>query len=157
MNTNELKTLKGNFLLVTKTKVKLNKKDKAGNKNELPELFKVSYQEVILGADYETAVNEALQQECKEADFKAGSRTWGERDGNFVIKGDSTYLSCILVKNVSKHFEDADGEHYEEDSFKQFYPAKKESNGQGLDNAVQYRNYKMENVIAFMEIIGDQE
>ena len=57
--------------LVTKTEVKLLKKDKEGNKNELPKIYKIANQIVLVNKSYAKAVNEQRERENKVADFVA--------------------------------------------------------------------------------------
>ena len=64
--TNETK-----LYLVTKTEVKLMKKDKDGNKNELPKIYKIANQIVLVNKSYEKSVNEQREKEGKTADFVA--------------------------------------------------------------------------------------
>lgn len=143
----------------TKTAVKMNKKDVATKKipNPLSEAYKITNFKADINFDYEDRVNDARLVEGKEMSFEAQQAKWGtfvskslnEKDGNFYLKlipkdkiGATTYCK-------------ADGELVDYLALDPFIPkpAAKKPSGQGLENPVPYRTYKLDSII-YIEIPG---
>jgi hypothetical protein len=138
-------------VITTRTVVKLNKKDVATKSISNPhaEVIKVSKQLVLLNPLYEKAVNDALVNDGKEADFQAGERQWGENVGNGVVqKGDDFYVSFIWQETIDKSEYHADGQLIDYADIQQFVPIKKPS----TTPDVGFRSVKVANIIS-LEIL----
>lgn len=134
-------------IITTKTVMKLLKKDKEGNKNELGTIYRIAKSNVTFGKAYTEAVNEQRIAEKKADDFVAEERKWGERDGIFLTKGDAQYVTAILNSSLGSSYVKEDGTPIEHDAFKQFIStAASSSNNQGLEQAVLVRTYKLESI-----------
>jgi hypothetical protein len=139
-------------IITTRTVVKMNKKDVATKTEANPyvEVIKVAKQLVTLNPLYESAVNEELIAEGKEADFKAGERQWGENSGNGIVQnGDTFYVSYLWNENIDKTQYIADGNEVSYDVFARFVPVKKVSSTPDVG----FRNVKVDNIIA-LEILA---
>lgn len=149
-----LYTNKETFLkIVTKTPVKLLKKDKEGNKNDLPEIFKEQTQQVVINRPYEKAVNAALQVEGKESDFESQGRNWGISAGAIVEHANGTrYLSYILIDSGSSKYFDDTGKEYAKADFERFVSTAKKTSSQGLDDEVKARTVKFDNIVSVQRL-----
>ena len=135
--------------IAIRTPVKLLKKDKEGNKNELLPIFKTQSQRVVINKAYEAAVNEQRTTESKEANFESNGRSWGEQTNAIVTKEDGTqYLSYILLENISTPvYAYENGDAVEKEVFEKFMSQSKPSTSQGVDKVVQARTVKLENIV----------
>lgn len=138
-------------VVVTRTPVKMNKKDVATKEipNPFTEVFKVQTIEVELNADYEQKVNDQRLLEGIAQDFVAGSRNWGKRvNGSIVEKQGQLYLHCIVGKKVGKaKYETKSGRAVDYSEFAAFVPKYNGTPSQELENEVQVRDFKLQNVI----------
>lgn len=141
--------------VVSKTELKMNKKDIATKQtpNPYPIAYKVSLFEADINFDYEDRVNDARLVEGKEQSFEAGEAKWGQYvSKSLTKKDDQYYMKLVPTKSLTKTtYEDADGKALDYDSLKPFVPVRKESasTSQGLDNAVQFRAFKLDSIIHF--------
>jgi len=112
---------------------------------------------VSLGNDYQTAVNNRLLAEGKDADFKAKSSYCGPvADNKLVYKhheADKWYLRvypnlCKSLKTVVRYF-DANGTEITEQweaLREEFFKLPSTNERQGLENPIKVNNYSLENV-----------
>ena len=149
MNLEQLKNIteESTLLIVTKTLVKLNKKDKEGNKNELGEIFKTCQHKVVVNRSYQAAVNEALKAEGKEANFVAQERNWKEssQSGCVIEKNGENYLSCIVLSSGVPVYTNSEDEVITKEVFQAFMPTKKPSSNNG---GVDARTFKFSSIIS---------
>lgn len=132
--------------ILTRTSVKLLKKDSSGNANQLGEVYKVAEHVVVVGKSYQEAVNEQRTVESKEADFVAEGRVWGVNSGIFVMRGEEQYLNTILVSSKTIRYENEDGE-VATDSVYRFMSKSKPSSRQGVDELVKVRTFKLSSIL----------
>ena len=141
--------VKGN--IVTRTPVKMNKKDVATKSIENPNgaVYKVQTINVELNAEYEIKVNTARMLEGKEQDFEVEARKWGVHNNKSIIeKNGQLYLQVIEGDRIgSPVYETEDGVEVKYDDLKPFIPAYNASAKQGLEDEVKVRTFKLENVI----------
>jgi hypothetical protein len=149
-----LYTTKETFLkLVTRTPVKLLKKDKEGNKNDLPEIFKEQTQQVVINRPYEKAVNAALAAEGKTASFETQGRNWGIGAGAILEHENGTrYLQYILIDSGDVRYTDDEGKAYTKDDFQRFMSTAKKSSSQGLDEEIKVRSVKFDNILSVQRL-----
>lgn len=131
----------------TKTAVKLLKKDKEGNKNLLPNIYKIATSVVVVNKSYEKAVNEIRQQEEKSVDFVAEGRVWGEAKGALIENNGAVYLNAILVDTIGSEYFTENGDPISINEFQQFFSTAKSVSRQGTDEEVKVRNYKIESIL----------
>lgn len=138
-------------VVVTRTPVKMNKKDVATKQiaNPFAEVFKVQTIEVELNADYEQKVNDQRLLEGVAQTFEAEGRAWGKRiNGSIVEKQGQLYLHCIVGKKIGKaRYETKTGRSVEYSEFAAFVPNYNSNPKQALENDVQVRDFKLQNVI----------
>ena len=136
------------LLIKIRTTVKLLKKDKEGNKNDLPPILKYQIQRVLLNKNYSDMINEVREMEGVKADFKSEGRKWGTTDGAIVTHEDGTeYLSYILLGSVGKPtYKFDDGSDVDFSVFEKFMPAKKVVD-KGPDDLVSPRTVKVSNIV----------
>lgn len=141
--------VKGN--IVTRTPVKMNKKDVATKTIENPNgaVYKVQTINVELNAEYEIKVNTARMLEGKEQDFEVEARKWGVHNNKSIIeKNGQLYLQVIEGDRIgSPVYETEAGVEVKYDDLKPFIPAYNASAKQGLETDVKVRTFKLENVI----------
>lgn len=139
--------------VVSKTELRMNKKDVATKQtpNPYPIAYKVSLFEADVNFDYTDKVNDARLLEGKEQSFEAQEAKWGDYvSKSLTKKDDQYYMKLVPTKSLTKtSYEDADGKALNYDDLKPFVPVKKEYTGQGLDNAVQFRAFKLDSIIHF--------
>ncbi len=136
--------------LRTKTRVKLLKKDKDGNKNTLGDVWRIKDTKVTLGKTYAVAVNERRAAEHKATDFVPQDRKWGVRDGVFIKRGDELYVQAIVDDDsrVATYVVD-DGTQIEQEVFAPFVSAaSSQTSLQGVEEVVRTRTYKLESILA---------
>lgn len=149
---------------VTKTAVKLNKKDVATKQIPNPhgDIFKITLLKGEINFDYEDKVNDARLVEGKTQDFVAASARNGlEYHSNALSVKDSTfYLRVIPERRITEPFyEKANGEKILLDDIKPFMPVAKPSASSGrqdLEKAIPFRTYKLDSII-HMKIDGVME
>lgn len=139
--------------IVSKTELRMNKKDVATKQipNPTPVAYKVSLFEADVNFDYEDKVNDARLLEGKEQNFEAQEAKWGEYVSKSLTKKDDTYyLKVVPTKSLTKTtYEDADGKKLDYSTLEPYVPVRKEYTGQGLDNAVAFRAFKLDSIIHF--------
>lgn len=140
--------------IVLRTPVKLNKKDKAGNPNELEPIFKLQEQIIVINRDYAEAVNEQRKDENKVADFTSNGRNWGTQANAIITKDDGTeYLSYILTEQSAKPvYVYGNNVEVDKEVFEPFMPASKPSTKQDVANEVKARTAKLENVLTWEKL-----
>ncbi len=132
----------------TKTLFKLLKKDKNGNKNPYGDIWRVATSKITVGKPYTDVVNEVRATEHKPVDFEAQPRRWGIGDGIFVIKGDDRYLRAIFDSSIESCLVNEDGKPIKYQDIVQFIStANTQPKSQGIDEVVQYRNYKLSSIV----------
>jgi len=140
--------------LITRTEVKMNKKDVATKSIANPYLgaVKITTMIVELAPQYESAVNEQRTAENKEADFEASSRKWGTSIGNGIVENNGKlYVSFIAKEHVLTNYMLGD-QIIDKSELEPFMPKKKDSGTQNLENAVVFRTIAAENIME-LEII----
>jgi len=138
--------------IVTRTPVKLNKKDVATKTmpNPFEVVYKIQTVEVDIGADYQDKVNDArLLEGDLDKSFRSGERAWGEHVNKAIVENDGQfYLNVIEVAKVgSPVYELLDGTRVDYSVFEAFVPEYKGSVKQRLQDEVKVRSFKLENVI----------
>ncbi len=146
---NTLKSIKSetNLSLVTKTVVKLLKKDKEGNKNEFGVIYKIAKSDVVVGKDYQQSVNDQRIVEGKVDDFIASERKWGDNEGIFVTKGDQLYLNTILIGTKTIQYVNENGVVVDKNQFKQFVSTPTSASRQQLDDEIKVRTFKIDSIV----------
>lgn len=140
--------------LLTKTEVKLLKKDKDGNKNLLPKIFKIATQKVVVNKSYEKAVNEQREKEGKSVDFVAEAAGWGgEAKGATFEYNGAHYLKAILLESIGSTYQTEHGDAISVDEFKQFFSTAKSPSRQQVEEEVKVRKFKVESILSF-EIVN---
>ncbi len=139
-----------NLNLRTKTEVKLLKKDKEGNKNTLPKIYKISNQKVVVNKSYTEAVNEQRDIEGKATDFVAEAVKFdGVATGCTFEYNGQHYVKAILLETIGSTYQTENGDAINIDQFKQFFSTAKSSSRQQLDEEVKVRKYKIDSILAF--------
>jgi hypothetical protein len=132
--------------VVMRTPVKLKKTG-----NPYQEVFKVQTVVVDLNVSYEQKVNEErmIQNGDTSETFKAQARKWGVHvNGAIIEKEDKFYLSAIEVSKIGTPIYEHNGSTLEHAQIEPFLPSVSASSGKhGLEEAVKYRNYKLDNII----------
>lgn len=115
-------------------------------------VLKVSFVGGLIGYNYENSVNNQLDREDKETNFKSQSRTWGVRDEehSFLVhhKGES-YLSVKVQQTNKKpiYLDKVSGKVIPTESLLPYLPKSKKPNTQrDLDKEVIVRDYKVSNL-----------
>ena len=138
-------------VIVTRTPVKMNKKDVATKQiaNPFAEVYKVQTIEVELNADYEQKVNDQRLIEGAAQNFEAEGRSWGKHvNGAIVEKNGQFYLHTILIGKVGKaKYETASGREVNYDDLLPFIPVYNSNPKQQLEDDVKVRDFKLSNVI----------
>lgn len=139
-----------NLNLLTKTEVKLLKKDKEGNKNTLPKIYKISNQKVVVNKSYTEAVNEQRDIEGKATDFVAEAVKFdGVATGCTFEYNGQHYVKAILLETIGSTYQTENGDAINIDQFKQFFSTAKSSSRQQLNEEVKVRKYKIDSILAF--------
>ncbi len=140
--------------LVTKTEVKLLKKDKDGNKNELPKIYKIANQIVLVNKSYEKSVNEQREKEGKAADFVAEAVKFsGPQTGCVFEYQNNYYVNAILLETIGSTYVTENLEPIELDQFKQFFSTAKSTSRQQVEEEIKVRKFKVDSIISF-EIVN---
>jgi hypothetical protein len=140
--------------MITRTEVKMNKKDveTKTTPNPFGTVYKITTQIVELAPKYESAVNDQLSTEGKEASFEASERKWGTNKGNGIVENNGkTYVSFIAKEHVLTSYIHNDVV-IDKKEFVAFVPVKKPSATQGTDKEVVFRSVSLENIMS-VEII----
>lgn len=140
--------------MITRTEVKMNKKDVATKSIPNPYVgaVKVTTQIVELAPKYEAAVNEQREAEGKEADFQASARKWGTNLGNGLVENNGKiYVSFIAKEHVLNSYLFGD-KVIEKSELDAFIPPKKPNDKQGVESAITFRNISAENIMS-LEIL----
>ena len=134
--------------IITRTEVKMNKKDIKTKTIQNPYVgaVKVTTQIVELNPQYEKTVNEQLTTENKESDFEASSRKWGQNIGNGLVENNGKmYVSFIPKKHILNTYMLGD-KIIEKTELDSFIPIKKDKNDQGTETPVLFRTISLENI-----------
>lgn len=146
---NNTTPVRGN--IVTRTPVKMNKKDVATKQIANPHgaIYKVQTINVELNPAYEMQVNTERMLEGKEQDFEAEARKWGVHvNGGIIERNGQLYLHTIEEEKIgSPVYQTEGGKPIAYNEFAPFLPAYVPSKKQGLKNDVKVRTFKLENVI----------
>lgn len=107
---------------------------------------KITRQNVMIGFDYENAVNNQRSREEVEAEFKSAPRRWGKRvDLKTVEHKGAIYLTTATLNHYSTVYK-ADGELIETEAILPHLPKKYTTSRQGLEKKIIYRDFKAENI-----------
>lgn len=129
-------------------------------------LRKISKQAVVMGFDYEKAMNRRLEKLGQEPNYKAKPRTWGTKEGKALITyNDSFYVEMQSISTYEKKYILPCGKEVEEKEIEPFKNAKgkkeelEEKSPEELanmsedeikkfilDNKIAYRNPKFESI-----------
>lgn len=149
-----------NATIVSRTQVKMNKKDVATKTQQNPrsEAWKVSLFNAEINSSYEDKVNDKRLLEGVQPTFEAKASKWGETASKSLDTLDGQYyLKVIPGKNISEStYEDSDGNKIDYKELAPYIPSrpvKTASEHQGLEEAVQFRKYKIDS-IAYFSIPG---
>ena len=105
--------------------------------------------------DYESSVNNQLDREGKEADFKAAPRSWGQHVDNWIEHKGNYYLP-IKVQGHSDPIFIHEGNKIDKEVLKPFlYESHKPHTQEELDKEVVVRDVKIEN-IRVIRILGGE-
>ncbi len=147
--------------IVTKTLLKMNKKDVAtkSQPNPYSAVWKIQTKHVVLNPKYEQAVNEQRAVEEKTEDFEAKQRKWGVPVGpGLLMKDGAFYLKMIVESTETPLYALVQPDStdistmIEYDLLKPFVPVSSSPSSQGVDDAVKFITTKMENVL---HILGE--
>lgn len=133
------------------TNVKLNKKDASRTIANPFEggVSKTQTFTITLNKDYQQAVNEQRTEEGKKADFEAQARKWGSHVCKSIVsKGDDLYLAGIVTGNVGapKYRCKTTGREVNLNEISPFQGASSTNKSQGVDEQVDVRTYKLDNI-----------
>lgn len=143
---------KTRLTMVTKTAVKMNKKDVATKSvaNPFKEIFKIQTVVVDVNADYEDKVNDQRVAEGEMPDFEKQNMVWGSHVGNSAIieNNGQLYLQTIEVSKLGDvQYIDGNGNVIEYSAIKPFIPNYNKPVSQGLDNEVKVRSFKLTSIV----------
>ena len=137
--------------IVTKTPVKMNKKDVATKQIENPngEVFKVQTIVVEFNADYQGKVNDQRLLEGVAQDFVSEGRSWGKHvNGSIVENHGQFYLHCVEIEKQGKAvYETKGGKKVDYADLLAFIPKYNGTAKQELEDEVKVRDFKLQNVI----------
>jgi len=135
--------------MITKTPVKMNKKDVATKSIENPFSIVYKLQTVVveLNGDYEQKVNDQRLLEDKDQDFKAQKNWFTNVNNTIVQKDQQLYFKVIEVEKQSATYQLCNGAQVPYEDFAKFVPNRSPSPKQDLDDEIKVRTYKIENVI----------
>jgi len=137
-------------VLVTKTEVKMNKKDVETKSiaNTYIGTTKTQVVRVALNEDYEQRVNIMRSVECKDRDFESGELAWGTCANNIVVENNGKkYIKTIELGKVGAIEYDLNGQKVSYDELKPFIPVPSKSVKQNLDNEVKVRTFSVDSII----------
>lgn len=145
-------TAKTRLTMVTKTAVKMNKKDVATKSvaNPFKEIFKIQTVVVDVNADYEDKVNDQRVAEGEMPDFEKQNMVWGSHVGHSAIieNNGQLYLQTIEVSKLGDvQYIDGNGKVIEYSAIKPFIPNYTKPVSQGLDNEVKVRSFKLTSIV----------
>ena len=129
-------------------------------------LRKISKQAVVMGFDYEKAMNRRIEKLGQEPNYKAKPRTWGEKEGKaLIVYNDSFYVEMQSISTYEKKYILPCGKEVDEAEIEPFKNAKGKKEGLEekspeelaemseedikkfiLDNQLAYRNPKFESI-----------
>lgn len=142
--------------IVTKTLLKMNKKDVATKSKPNPygNVWKIQTKRVVLNPKYEQAVNEQRAVEDKSEDFVAKERKWGVPIGSGMLMKDGSFYLKMIVKSVENALyafvqtDPNDVSHLVDyELLRPFVPGQSAPKSQGVDEAVKFCSVGMENVL----------
>lgn len=135
--------------LVTRTEVKMNKKDVETKTQANPYVgaVKITTMIVELAPKYEAAVNQQRIEEGKTADFEAQSRKWGTNLGNGLVENNGKlYVSFIAKETVLVTYMFGT-DIIDKKELTPFIPKKKPSTTQAVENEIAFRSIAAENIM----------
>lgn len=107
---------------------------------------KISHLNVMIGFNYENAVNNQRSREEVEAEFKAAPRRWGKRvDLKTVEHNGKTYLTTATLNHYSTEYK-ADGNPIPSEAIAMHLPKKSTSSRQDVEKQIVYRDFDANNV-----------
>jgi hypothetical protein len=147
--------------IVTKTLLKMNKKDVATKSKPNPynAVWKIQTKHVTLNPKYEQAVNEQRAAEEKSEDFVAKERKWGVPIGNGMLMKDGSFYLKMIVNSVETPYyalvqtDPTDvSQMVDYDLLSPFVPVPSAPKTQGVNEAVKFISVGMENVL---HVVGE--
>ena len=136
--------------LVTRTAVKMNKKDVATKTiaNPFDTVYKIQTVKVEVNANYEQRVNEQREAEHRAADFVSQGRTWGTKVSNAITEHNGQqYLNAIVLERVGEPTYETDTVKYvDPDHIAPFITAQRVATSQHVDDPVKYCTYKLSSI-----------
>ena len=110
-------------------------------------VHKVSHLNVMIGFNYENAVNNQRSREEIEQEFSSQPRKWGVRvDLKTVEHNGKTYLTYAALNHYSTVYIDETGNKINTEVIKPYLYAKSHSNTQMTEKEIIYRDVNIENV-----------
>jgi hypothetical protein len=127
--------------------IKTNTDPKARKACPVIGLRKKSHMNVMIGFNYENAVNNQRTREEVETEFKSAPRRWGKRvDLKTVEHNDKVYLTTATLNHYETTYEDMNGDTVAKEAIAEFLPKKKEGTRQGTEKKVIYRDFDATNI-----------
>lgn len=123
--------------------------------NPFSDIRKLSTVNAFTGADYEKSVNRQLDREGKtQLEFHAAERQWGERISPTLVQNNGKlYLVAQIQKTGEPVYFARSGNGFFQSiakaAIEQFLPPVRHAENQGTDKEIVYRNYALENIVAF--------
>ena len=110
-------------------------------------LRKITRQNVMIGFDYQNAVNNQRTREEIEADFVSAPRRWGHRvDLKTVEHKGKTYLTTATLTHYSTVYVDGNGQPVDKELIAPHLKAKSKPTRQETEKEIVYRDFKAENI-----------
>lgn len=124
--------------------------------NPFAAIRKLSKVNGMTGANYEASVNRQQDREMGELapGFEAKERKWGDRVSPALVEKDGKWYLAIQPRSTAKplYFTQKTGEpfkHTAKETIAHLLPAQRDNGAaQGVEQAVIYRNYSLENIAA---------
>lgn len=127
--------------------IRTNTDPKARKACPIAGLRKISHLNVMIGFNYENAVNNQRTREEMEADFVSQPRKWGKRvDLKTVEHNLNVYLTTATLNHYETSYQDAKGNPVAEETIKSFLPVSKPSATQGTEKEIIYRDFNADNI-----------
>lgn len=109
---------------------------------------KLSHLNVMIGFNYENAVNNQRTREESEADFVAQPRKWGKRvDLKTVEHNGKVYLTTATLNHYETEYQTLLGQKVEKAEIEPFLPKKSPSTTQETEKEIIYRDFDSNNIV----------
>lgn len=127
--------------------IRTNTDPKARKACPVANLRKISHLNVMIGFNYENAVNNQRTREQAEADFVSQPRKWGKRvDLKTVEHNGKVYLTTATLNHYETSYQDIQGNPVAKETVEPFMPVKKPSATQGTEKEIIYRDFDANNI-----------